>query len=348
MNRIGFKLAVLALSGVGWLGWPKTGLANPQPTMEAAKEQARSQMDVMLFRIKMFHHEVKNTLQSTVELPIFKAYFSLPESRNNTLDALGVMQFTKAQVQLRQKMEEWAKVLYKRFPIGEACLIDHTGQEHLRVVSNHAEAAHFFSNNEGDSPFFKNSFLLKEGEIFTSTPYMSPDSLSWVIAYTSPVVLENGEKPAFFHFEIPLHVYGKLISSQDFSYSTAHQQFQFDKNEEGRFFLVDKDGLLIADSQQTINTELNAHKHPEKNPDQLDFTLQEKLADYQPHANTISKDPRFLEAINKMRDGQSDELSLTLNQRDYILIYHPIPGRSWTLGHLDPVGGPGFWKQDKP
>ncbi|MBF0126884.1 MAG: cache domain-containing protein, partial [Magnetococcales bacterium] len=191
------------------------------------------------------------------------------------------------------------------------------------------------------------SFRLKAGEIFTSAPYMSPDSEFWVIAYTSPVVMPNGEIPAFFHFEVPLDVYGKLISSKDYSYATALQQHQPDKEEEGRFFLVDKEGLLLADSRQALQFGLRAQKNPNKNHDAADFMLHEKLADYVPKATSISDDPVFVQTIGKMRQGESGEAHLLLQNRAYLLLYRPVPGRSWSLGHLDPVGGAGFWEQGK-
>ncbi|MBF0296145.1 MAG: cache domain-containing protein [Magnetococcales bacterium] len=323
------------------------GLAKPRMTLEEAREQAESQMDLMLFRIKMFHHEVQATMISSVELPVFKEYFMLPESRATAMNEMGVAQFSRQQIQLRKKMEQWARVLYKRFPIGEACLIDHKGLEHLRAVNGKVEEEHMFSNTESDAPFFAPSFRLAAGEVLASDPYMSPDSLRWVIAYTSPVVLENGEKPAFFHFEVPLDVYGKIIVSKDFSYSKALEKYQLDKEEEGRFFLLDKKGLLLADSRRQIRTEMRKKSDPAGNRDEGDFALREKLVDYLPDVASISNDAAFLEATVKMRNGESGEAHLTWNKRAYILLYRPIPGRPWSLGHLDPVGGAGFWEREK-
>ncbi|MEO5334461.1 MAG: cache domain-containing protein [Magnetococcus sp. YQC-5] len=347
MNKIKFFI-IMAVAGLGGVAWPGVGLAAPQMTLDAAREQADSQMDIMLFRIKMFHHEVKNSMLSTMELPVFKEYFSLPESRHNTLDSNGVLQLSKNQVKLRKKMEEWSRLLCNRFPVGEACLIDRTGQEHLRVVHNKVEDLHFFSSTESDSPFFEPTFQLKAGEIFTSDPYMSPDSEQWVIAYTSPVVLANDDIPAFFHIEIPVDVYNKLVVTQDYSYFTAHQKIQHDKEEEGRYFIVNKEGLLLADSRQEINYKLHANHNPDINKDTSDYMLNEKMSAYFPPVSSINDDPKFLDVTKKMRKGETGEAHLTLNNRAYIMLYRPVPGRSWSLGHLDPVGGAGYWEQQKP
>ncbi|MEO5369871.1 MAG: cache domain-containing protein [Magnetococcus sp. DMHC-1] len=340
-------MMVFFLAGV--LAWPQAGHARPQMSLEAAREQAEAQIEQMLFRIKMFHHEVKSTLLTTVEMPVFKEYFSLPESGSNTLNAMGVPTFSPSQVKLRKKMEEWATILNKRFPIGEVCLIDRTGQEHLRTVHGKVEDAHFFSNSESDSPFFAPSFRLLPGNIHTSDPYMSPDSLHWVIAYTIPIILENGDKPAFFHFEIPLDVYEKVLSSKDFSYSTGSGKFQLDSEEEGQYFLLDKDGLLLADSRQKIRSGLRTRDAADHHDDEdaADFTMREKLADYLLGVASISNDPRFLEATVRMRQGESGEAQLNLKGRTYILLYRPVPGRSWSLGHLDPVGQDGNLDRDK-
>ncbi|MBF0161956.1 MAG: cache domain-containing protein [Magnetococcales bacterium] len=315
-------------------------LAAPQSSVEAAEARAIDQMNVMMFRIKMFHQEVKSTLRFTMELDLFKKYFSLPESAHNTVDAMGVVQFSAAQVALRQQIEAWANLLHKQFPIGEMCLIDQTGQEHLRVVQGKVEDAHFFSDTESDSPFFAPSFMAKEGEVHVSKPYMSPDSRYWVIAYTAPVVLANGEKPAFFHFEIPLEAYGKLLSTLDYGYATAHQQSRKDVEEEGRYFIISSEGLLMADSRQTISMGLPRVRAR----DGTDFALEERLADYLPRPSSISSDPRFLEVVERMRKQEGGIAHLVLADRSYVLVFQPIPESSWSLGHLDPVGGPGFWE----
>ncbi|MBF0428243.1 MAG: cache domain-containing protein [Magnetococcales bacterium] len=322
------------------LGFPGEGGAMPQQSVVAAQEQAAMQMDVMMFRIKMFHREVKSTLLGIMELPFFKEYFSLQESANNSLDSMGVMQFSPNQIKLRQKIEAWALILHKKFPIGEACLIDRQGQEHLRMVQGKLEDSQFFSADESDSPFFKATFALKEGEVFTSEPYMSPDSMHWVTAYTAPVVLDTGDKPAFFHFEIPLDVYGKLISTVDYSYSMAHQAAKADKDEEGRFFIVNKDGLVVADSRNQISFELKKAANPD-----ADFRPGEKLVDYLPKFASIMTDSKFQEAITRLREAKSGMVQLSLKDHDYILLFQPIPGSSWTLVHLDPVGGKGFWEK---
>jgi hypothetical protein len=342
MKQMGCWTLCLLGACLWFLTAPGELLAKPQSTPEAAEARAVDQMNAMMFRIKMFHQEVKSTLRFTMELDLFSKYFSLPESAHNTVDALGVVQFSATQVALRHQMEAWANLLYKQFPIGEICLIDQTGQEHLRAVRGQVEDTHFFSDTESDSPFFAASFMTKEGEVYVSKPYMSPDSRYWVIAYTAPVVLANGEKPAFFHFEVPLDVYGKLLSTLDYAYTTAHLKAQKDAQEEGRYFILNPEGLLIADSRQAIPMGLHPRRGKE---DGADFAAEERLADYLPRLSSISSDPRFLDVAEKLRKQGAGVSHLELEGRSYVLVLQPIPGSSWSLAHLDPVGGPGFWER---
>ncbi|MBF8271547.1 MAG: sensor histidine kinase [Magnetococcales bacterium] len=332
---------------MGWLIVPMEMSAQPQENPQKAEDQAQFQMNVMLFRIKMFHQEVKSTLHYTMDLGFFREYFSLPESKYNTVDAIGVVQFSEAQKKLRRQMEQWSALLHERFVIGEVCLIDRTGQEHMRTVRGQVEDTHFFSNTESDSPFFAASFARKGGEIHVSQPYMSPDSRYWVVAYSSPVLLENGEIPAFFHFEIPLNVYSKVISTKDYGYMTANIQWKHDTEEEGQFFIIDQDGLLIADNHQEIRTELFEVQSEKEKEEGTNFMQLEQLADYLPHVSSISQAPQFLDAVEKMRSGKSGVQHFNIGDRPYVLIFQPIPETSWSLAHLDPVAGPGFWERMK-
>lgn len=347
MKRVGCWLFCLMGVLLWLLAGPGELLAKPQDTPETAEARAIDQTHAMMFRIKMFHQEVTSTLRFTMELDLFKKYFSLPESAQNTVDAMGVVQFSPAQVALRHQIEAWANLMYQQFPIGEICLIDRTGQEHLRAVRGKMEETHFFSGMESDSPFFAPSFMTKEGEVYVSRPYMSPDSRYWVIAYTAPVVLANGEMPAFFHFEVPLDVYGHILSTLDYAYATAHRKSQKDVEEEGRYFILNPDGLLIADSRQTIPMALHPAHGGESG---TEHAVEERLADYLPTLSSISSDPRFLEVVDKLRKQGAGVAHVALEGRSYVLVLQSIPGSGWSLVHLDPVGGPGFWEKtlDKP
>ncbi|MBF0156607.1 MAG: cache domain-containing protein [Magnetococcales bacterium] len=317
--------------------------AAPQETPEKARHQAWQQLDVMMFRLKMFHHEAMSSMLSSLELPLFRDYFALPESRVLKRDEKGEVVFSEAQRLLRREMEEWVLHLHQRFTIGESCLVDRTGREHFRVVGGEAEESSHFSAEESDSPFFRRAMSAAPGEVVVSKPYMSPDSFHWVLAFSSPVVMADGDIPGFFHFEVPLDVFQTLLRTRLYGYVRREGGPDFDVEEEGRYFLLDRKGLVIADSRRQISTELVASRHPERSPELPDYVRPERMREYFPQANSLYADPAFLAEATRMKAGESGEAQLTLGGRDYVLVYQPVPGLPWTLGHLDPIGGPGEW-----
>lgn len=334
--------------GLLLLGTLPASQAAPAPDVASATIQARDQLDLMLFRVKMFHQEARNSMLATLDLSLFREYFSLPESLRNRYDDLGSIELTPQQDALRLRLERWVLGLHQRFPIGETCLIDRHGQEHLRVVGGRVQKPVHFSDEEHGAPFFAASLATSPGQVYVSEPYMSADAFRWVIAFTSPVVLEDHQKPAFYHFEVPLEIHQRLLSTVDYGFESRGPD-QPDSNEEGRGFILDRDsGLLIADSRQHIDYELKAERHPEKNRELPDYLPPEQLADYLPPVESISRHPAFLSAVAEMRKGKAGVRVFELPDRSYVLAFAPVPGRNWSLAHLDPVGGPAFWEQVKP
>ncbi len=121
-------------------------------------------------------------------------------------------------------------------------MIDHTGQEHARLVLKEVAPTKDLSSKEGATPFFAPSFQMEKGKVYVQSPYVSPDTERWVFAYTTPIVISDESKPAFYHFEIPLNVFQDLFDPLD-----------------GRMYVVDENGLLIADSDNKYNNEVGAY-----------------------------------------------------------------------------------------
>lgn len=325
-------------------GQPSLAATAPAGNSEAAKKQVLDDLNLMLFRLKMFHYEARSSMKASLDLPLFREYFSLPESVRNHYDELGVIKLTDQQHAVRKRLEEWILKLHSRFPIGETCLIDRDGQEHLRVVGGRIEKPVHFSNEEHGAPFFQASFQASNGEVYMSEPYMSSDSFNWVMAFTSPVVLDDKNTPAFYHFEVPLQVQQQIIRTKEFSFN-VYENTTPDMHEEGRFFILDwRSGLLIADSKQEINYNLVDERHPDKNEDLPDYLPSEKLSDYLPSVESISKAPQFLAAVNHIRAGEEAVMDLKIGGKDYVLAFKPLEEHRWSVVHLDPVSGPGFWE----
>ncbi|GAA3293218.1 hypothetical protein GCM10020218_069770 [Dactylosporangium vinaceum] len=87
--------------------------------------------------------------------------------------------------------------------IDEACFIAASGQELARQVKGLAAPPADLSPDESDNPFFRGSFAVGGGEVFQSSPYVSPDSDRWVVANSTPIIV-GGQKAAILHFETNL------------------------------------------------------------------------------------------------------------------------------------------------
>lgn len=331
-----FSAIVMCASG--------TGTAAPAADVESAKIQARDQLQLMLFRIKLFHEEARAAVRATLDLDLFREYFSLPESLKNRYTELGSIELTPRQDRIRQRLESWVLHLHERFPMGETCLVDRYGQEHMRVVRGKVQKSAHFSGEEHGSPFFRPSLDAKAGEVYLSDPYMSSDVYRWVIAFTSPVIIGKGQPPGFYHFELPLEIHQQLVSTVDYAFAVRGASLP-DSEEEGRVFILDRGkNLLIADNRQAIDYELKAERHPEKNTELPHYLPPERIEDYLPGPNSISAHSSFLAVVEKMRQGETGVEEIALQDGTYVLAYAPIPGRNWSIGHLDPVGAAAFWE----
>lgn len=336
------RLRASALLAVLLGGSALPAAAAPMPTLPEAKVQAKRHLNMMVFGVKMFHHEARGSIANTMSMPQFAEYFTLPESRQNRYDELGRLMLSDEQRRIRDELEGWVGTLHERFPIAESCLIDKSGQEHMRVSGNVIEHSDHFSSSEQGSPFFKGGFDLAAGQTYLSAPYMSMDALEWVVAFATPVVLADGSKPAIFHFEVPLSNYRELVSSRTYHFDMVEKPV-LDAGEEGRYLVVDQNGLLIADSRQPIRYELVDERNPDLNHDLPDYMPVERLEDYLPHISSVSRHPAFLDAVGQMRHLSSGLLDMEIDGRTYVMAFERLEEQPWYVIHFDPVDGPGFW-----
>src|SRR4249919_2415632 len=95
--------------------------------------------------------------------------------------------------------------VHNLFPnlIDEACYIDAKGPEQARQVRGRAAPVSELSPDESGNPFFTPTFALPEGRVHQHEPYVSPDSNSWVISNSTPIVV-GGRKVSILHFETEL------------------------------------------------------------------------------------------------------------------------------------------------
>ena len=255
-----------------------------------------------------FHEKAKNALIFGIEHPAFKEYFSLSETRaGNRYDKDGVIQFSPAQARLKDKLNTWTLFIQSKFPIAETCLIDARGQEHARVTYGETAQADDYSHDESGAPFFKPTLKLAKGEVNVQSPYMSADAKKWVFAYTTPIVLDDGSKPAFYHFEITLEYFQRLVKDKL----------------SGRTLIIDPNGLIIADSRNEINTAFKGAGEPEHD--------KEALKDYLPAISSISNDAQFANLMAEMASNTEGTGRFSSDGDDMYLAYRRLSTFGWSV-----------------
>jgi len=200
--------------------------------INAEIQEMKNELAEKEFLLQNLHESSSENLIFALKNTLFVKYFGLPETKTGNLyDENRVLQFTDNQRKIKQELEQWIYHFQNKFDVDETCLIDVTGQEHVRLVLTDIESDEQLSPDEKLNPFFNPSFEQNKNEVYLQFPYVSPDTNRWVFAYTSPIVLDDGEKPAFFHFEIPLSIFHDLIEI-----------------DHGRMYVVDLQGYLTSDS----------------------------------------------------------------------------------------------------
>ena len=202
--------------------------------------EMKTQNEEIMHDIETLHVRASEDLIFTLKNPKFVEYFELPETKaGNAYDENGVLYFTGKQIELKEELERWVYHFQNKFDIDETCLIDSSGQEHARLVLTKIAPNEDLSSEEATAPFFEPSFMKQRDEVHVQYPYVSPDTERWVFAYTSPIQLDNGQKPAFYHFEMPMTVFQNMLQV-----------------ESGRAYVVDPNGFIVADSEGVVSTEV--------------------------------------------------------------------------------------------
>ena len=275
-------------------------------------------------KVDLFHKKAQSDLLMAMEHPVFKDYFSLMETRSgNRYNQDGHIQFTQAQQKFKNVLDNWSLSLQKRFPIVETCLIDQTGQEHTRVTFGKIAPSEDFSNEESMAPFFLPTMALVTGQVHVQYPYMSPDAGKWVFSYTSPVILDDGSKPGLFHYELPVALFQSLIQKNR-DPETGHTSAS-------RFIILDPEGLIVADSDQTIPLEVKKNLILQKEDGK------HRLKEYLPQINSISSSSRFVDIIERMVQGEIGSGWFDNQGGRYHITFRPLATFGWSIAHIRPT-----------
>jgi GGDEF domain-containing protein len=95
--------------------------------------------------------------------------------------------------------------------IGEACLIDASGEELARVVRGKIARPGDLSTEEEQAPFFAPAFALRPGQTHQTRPYVSPDTNEWVVANATLIPQPDGRKRAIVHFEVTIESFRRAM-----------------------------------------------------------------------------------------------------------------------------------------
>jgi len=254
--------------------------------------------------IETLHARASEDLVFALKNPKFVEYFELPESKAGDIyDENGVLQFTEKQREIKQELEQWIFHFQNKFDVDETCLIDNSGQEHTRLVLTRIEVDENLSPDEKLAPFFEPSFMKHKDEVHVQYPYVSPDTERWVFSYSSPVELGNGQKPAIYHFEMPMTIFQNLLTVDS-----------------GRMYVLDPSGYIVADSAGTIPSNV------------ISFEPENQFPPFQSVFAEGSSDTLEEMKANSVGDGMYD-----VNGEEHYFVYEKLSTFDWILVYEKPT-----------
>jgi len=264
-------------------------------------------------QIQNLHDRASEDLVFAVQNPAFVEYFELSETKaGNVYDENDVKQFTPAQQKIKNELDQWIFNFQSKFTVDETCLIDDTGQEHTRLTFQEIAPADDLSSEEAAAPFFEPSFDKEKGTVHLQYPYVSPDSERWVFAYTTPIVLDDKTKPAFYHFEMPIGIFQELVNT-----------------DVGRMYVIDPDGFLIADSDDSSLANARYSVDPQ--------TITSFVAsEYFPSIQTAFASSEYNEIIKEMPNNSEGSAIYSKNGELRYVSYKQLPTFEWILVYEKP------------
>ncbi|MBI5146951.1 MAG: methyl-accepting chemotaxis protein [Thaumarchaeota archaeon] len=257
--------------------------------------------------IDNLHNRVNSEMVFAMQNPLFVKYFELSDTKAGNVYKDNVMQFTSKQREIKTQLEDLMYSFQNQFQVEETCIIDRTGEEHARLVLSETASDADLSSSESASPFFDASFKIDKNKTYIQYPYLSPDTNRWVFAYTSPVVLGDGEKPAFYHFEMPIEIFQNVVKSD----TTI-----------GRMFVLDPSGFLVSDTGYEYEK----------------YGSSEDTSSYFPSSSMISKSDDFGKITKDMMSGKTGYGTYQDNGEVHYVVYKPLDTFGWSVGYDIPYG----------
>ncbi len=249
----------------------------------------KKELDRRVGLIKKYNERNAKNLIEPAQKEVFRKYFTATTANKKK--------------KLKAEIDEVSLVVQAKTKVDEMCLIDKKGQEISRIVFQEVAPDSDLSAEEASAPFFNPSFSKKKQEAHIEKPYMSADSLRWVICYATPIVLKDGTKPGIYHYEMPLYSLQKKVNRD------------LKKNSDKYFILVNKDGYIMSDSRKRFNLFL----------DKSDKEMKAPKSDYFPSLKEGS-----LGSIAKkiMSESEGSE-SFKDNDKEFVIVHGPAGYFGW-------------------
>ena len=260
-----------------------------------------------IHEIDNLHNRVNSEMVFAMQNPLFVKYFELPDTKAGNVYKNDIMQFTSKQREIKTQLEDLMYSFQNQFQVEETCVIDRTGEEHARLVLSKTAPDADLSSEEASAPFFDASFKIDKNKTYIQYPYLSPDTNRWVFAYTSPVVLSDGEKPAFYHFEMPIEIFQNVVKAD----TTI-----------GRMFVLDPSGFLVSDTGYEYQK----------------YGSSEDPPSYFPSSSMISKSDDFSKITKDMISGKTGYGTYQDNGEVHYVVYKPLDTFGWSVGYDIPYG----------
>lgn len=214
---VGLVVTMLWL-GTAWAGAP------------AVEEMAGKKASIL----EKMHQKAAKSLVNVAQDKVFSDYFNATDDASRQQAKVGI-----DNISLKVQSE---------FHVEEMCFIEATGKESSRIVGN--QIAVDLSDDESGAAFFKPSMEQKPKTVYHAPPYVSTDVNKWVLAYTSPIMVNN-EKKGILHYEMGLDQYQTALNKDM-------------KGDDFFIVAVTQDGWLVSDSRKEISP---AKKGESKNPE---------------------------------------------------------------------------------
>jgi diguanylate cyclase (GGDEF)-like protein/PAS domain S-box-containing protein len=204
--------------------------------------------------------------------------------------------------------------LQKAFAIDEICLINAHGAEEARCVQGQLAKLEDLSTDESENnPAFAPTLALADDEVYRSTePYLSPDTLRYVVAHATPVVLQDGQHVGVLHFEIPLIWFAARVRETSLAGASS--------------FLLDREGSLL------VPPLLHDASEPEWPPT---WSVAHRADDPFPSVSAWGS-PGFRTMGASLLPDTTATASFTDGGEDYQVVYQPVFAGHWILATVLP------------